>query len=153
MLTVRVFCRLFSLSTIKSKNGIFCDDISFSNLIALCFLLILLVIVVNCSFSSFHMINSNQYDKYKTHVSLIYVYIRFSSNCAINKLAYKGAHTLLISRLIFCMQLNELNRKLFKVKIELRKVVIIFVKTNLLGCFSSAPFTAFIPSWFDMLVP
>ena len=50
------------------------------------------------------------------------------------------------------MQLTELNRKLFKVKIELRKVVIIFVETNLLGCLSSAPSIAFIPSLFDMLV-
>ena len=50
------------------------------------------------------------------------------------------------------MQLTELNRKLFKVKIELRKVVIIFVETNLLGCLSLAPSIAFIPSLFDMLV-
>ena len=82
------------LYAVVSKNGNFCDEISYSNLIVLCFLFSSLINVINCSFVPFHMINmSSIYLKYKRATSLVYGYICFSSNCAINRLASDGTHT------------------------------------------------------------
>ena len=74
-----------SLYTIASKNGSFCNEISYSNLIVLCFLFSSLINYISCSFVPFHMINmSSIYFKYKRAKSLTHGYI-----CFFSKLCHK----------------------------------------------------------------
>ena len=67
-------------------------------------------------------------------------------------LMYTGAQIVPIANAITGRYWEQLNIKLFKVRIRLRNVIIIFGDTILDGCLSKASLTASIPSLLRMLV-
>ena len=108
--------------------------------------------VINSAFVLFHIINmSSIYLRYSRDISLACGQMCFASNLAIKMLTQDGAH-IVMAQPIVCKQCVQLNTKLFKLKIKLRKVIITFVDTVYSLYFSLDFLTAFMPSLFGMFV-